>query len=352
MGRCSVFEHIELVNDIEDIAKSINPKKKYLIMCAENFPFNKLQSCIEAEWMGALFPALFDESGINKNGAYLCTLKEKAKLIWLTKESMSDCIGLNTYLMIVSGKDPNVGNKLESLFDFTPGNSVVFGGGAGAIERQIDDCLFNGLSYCKEGTLLVGSPSLYYASAQHGYQSMGDYSIVSRAYGNCIEEIDFKSAFEVYKEAIKRHTGLEVTPENLFEIGLKHPLIFERAFGENTVRNPIATDGRTIMMVGSVSEDTVVSLGSITENELLKASSYCAKTLHVDSSSSRAIIFDCFGRSKMLGDGFGSEIEGILEELHPMDLVGVLSLGEIANSAKYYVEFYNGTCVIGVPNAV
>jgi small ligand-binding sensory domain FIST len=347
-----VFEKIELINDIEQIAKTTHPQKQYLILCAENFPFEQIQEKVNAKWMGAIFPALFDTNGINKSDAYVCTLRSNAKLIWFDDDFSQDCSNLNSYLMIVSGKDPEVGKKLESLFEFTPANSVVFGGGAGTLERPLEDCLFNGSQYKKEGTVLVASTSFYMASAQHGYQSMGDYSIVSSAHGNCIEEIDFKSAFEVYKDAIKRHADLDVTPENLFEIGLKYPLIFERAFGENTVRNPIATDGRTMMMVGSVLEDTVVSLGSITQNELLQASSYCAKALHVNTNNARAIIFDCVGRSKVLGDVFDSEIEGIIKQLNPIQLLGVLSLGEIANTAKYYVEFFNSTCVIGVPNAV
>lgn len=45
-----------------------------------------------------------------------------------------------------------------------------------------------------------------------------------------------------------------------------------------------------------------------------------------------------------LEDEFQKELNGVYNDSSLM--VGVLSLGEIANNKKYYLEFYNKTAVV------
>jgi hypothetical protein len=47
-----------------------------------------------------------------------------------------------------------------------------------------------------------------------------------------------------------------------------------------------------------------------------------------------------------LEDRFGEEIEAVYRESTP--LVGALTIGEIANSGRDYLEFYNKTSVVAV----
>ena len=56
--------------------------------------------------------------------------------------------------------------------------------------------------------------------------------------------------------------------------------------------------------------------------------------------------FDCISRVLFLGDRFGEEIERVYSPESP--LIGALTIGEIANSGRDYLEFYNKTSVLGV----
>jgi hypothetical protein len=58
------------------------------------------------------------------------------------------------------------------------------------------------------------------------------------------------------------------------------------------------------------------------------------------------LFIDCISRSLALGEDFGRELEAVARSSTP--LVGALTLGEIANSGKDYLEFYNKTSVVGV----
>ena len=58
------------------------------------------------------------------------------------------------------------------------------------------------------------------------------------------------------------------------------------------------------------------------------------------------LLIDCVSRALFLEDNFAQEVGAICEKYVP--LIGVLSLGEISNSGKDYMEFYNKTCVVGI----
>jgi len=58
------------------------------------------------------------------------------------------------------------------------------------------------------------------------------------------------------------------------------------------------------------------------------------------------LFIDCISRVLFLGDNFQEEINAILQ--YNQNLVGALSLGEIANTSKEYLEFYNKTSVVAV----
>ncbi|NOR26155.1 MAG: hypothetical protein GQ542_17565 [Desulforhopalus sp.] len=55
---------------------------------------------------------------------------------------------------------------------------------------------------------------------------------------------------------------------------------------------------------------------------------------------------DCISRVLFLGDKLQEEIEAVQDASAP--LIGAFTIGEIANSGKDFLEFYNKTCIVGV----
>ncbi|MBE0495927.1 MAG: FIST C-terminal domain-containing protein [Campylobacterales bacterium] len=342
-----MFARIEEVTRLDQVAGCIDAHKRYLVLAGEGFPFEKLSGEICAPWLGAVFPALFSETTLTKAGAFVCELDSDTTLGWNVQEKT--LAGCQSFLTIVDGNDPLVGEKLELLFENTPAKAVVFGGGSGCLERQEYLYMYNGDGYTNKGIILLGSAKGFVTEARHGYDCVGDFSMISKAVHNVIEAIDFKEAFSAYKRLVHERFGAEVTPQNIFEMGLMYPLMFERAFGEKTIRIPKETDGRMLKLAGDALEDTVVSLGSATKSKLLEASSACARAVVSQrrEKDGPMFVFDCVGRQSVLAERFTEEIDGVRACQGAGKLVGVLSLGEIANSSKSYVELYNNTCVVG-----
>ncbi|MEL6845597.1 MAG: FIST C-terminal domain-containing protein, partial [Bacteroidota bacterium] len=58
------------------------------------------------------------------------------------------------------------------------------------------------------------------------------------------------------------------------------------------------------------------------------------------------LFIDCISRVLFLEDQFYRELEAVYDSETP--LLGALTLGEIANFGKDFLEFYNKTAVLGV----
>ncbi|MBN2965231.1 FIST C-terminal domain-containing protein [Sulfurospirillum sp. T05] len=338
------------VDKVETIAQAVACTKtgnQYLVLAGEKFPFEELAGSLCVHWLGAVFPAVFNEDGLSESSAFVCELNSNVTLEWGIQEDVQK--KSQSFLVIVDGYDPDVGEKLEMLFETTPAKAVIFGGGAGTLVKGEKAYMYDGDNYAQYGVIVVGSSKKFTAEVKHGYDSMGDFSMISKAVHNVIETIDFQDAFSVYKRAVHKWFDVNVTPENIFETGLAHPLMFERAFGEKSIRIPRETDGRTLKLVGDAMEDTVVSLGVASKKQLLEASKSCAcYVAHQRKSKAEPMfVFDCVGRKFLLEEAFIEKIEGMGKCLKEGGMVGMLTLGEIANTSKSYLELYNNSCVAG-----
>ena len=64
------------------------------------------------------------------------------------------------------------------------------------------------------------------------------------------------------------------------------------------------------------------------------------------SAITSVLVVDCISRVLFLQEHFENELTAM--NIGEKNLVGVLSIGEIANSGKDYLELYNKTCVVGM----
>lgn len=349
-----MFESRYIADSVEDIKKHTDKNKEYMIIAAEGFDFEGLQESIDAKWMGAIFPAIFAGKALYENKAFVCELSCLASMQWIGEKDIDTDYcpkdGCETYMAIVDGLSPNVTETLEYVYDNTPENTVMFGGGAGCLGERTHAYMYNGKDYTQRGMILLSTRRSFSLGVQHGYHSLENYSMVTKSYKNKIISIDGKDAFYFYVQEVKKHFGKEVNEKNLFQIGLEHPLMFEYTFGEKIVRVPMATDGTSLFMVGEVSADTIITLGTVLQKDLLIATQKATRNAleGLTSKPELGMVFTCVGREKFSYENFQKELDTIADELSGLDFVGALSLGEIANNSTGNLEFYNCTCVVGV----
>ena len=127
---------------------------------------------------------------------------------------------------------------------------------------------------------------------------------------------------------------------------------FLRQYGvgtEKIVRDPVTlgTHGELIC-VGEVPEESYVDILSGNAASLIDAAGSALRlsrdAFPVQAARRTTLLIDCISRVLFLEDEFQQELKAAFEEETP--LFGALTLGEIANSGKDYLEFYNKTAVI------
>lgn len=345
-----MFSKIKLISSGLDLKNHIEANKKYFVFASEEFDFENLNKYFQAAWMGAVFPQVIYKDSIYKNKALLCELNETILMEFISDENKLCFDNFSTSVVIVDGLDPNLNSKLEELFSNTKNDSIMFGGGAGRAKSNINISMYNGESYIKNGTILLNSNVRLSVGIKHGYICQKDFHMITKAKNNVIEEIDGKKAFAFYKDFIKEKYDLDVNMKNIFEVGVNYPFMVERIYGEKVVRVPLETDGVSLFMGGEVFCDTVVSLGKVSNEDLVKAAqeSVILAKKNMQSSPRLCITFSCAGREKYSTQNFLKELNIMNKELGDALLCGVLSIGEIANNSEHIVEFFNSTCIVGL----
>lgn len=320
--------------------------------------------------VGAIFPALVKEGHFLTNGVWLLCFREMphyalyenlptdiAEAVRAAEKmandirSQIDHIPDLTLFMLFDAMVPNVGTMLDNLYLHLANRVHYAGANAGSETFQPMPCLFDGTRTVNNGVLLMLLTQHKGAILEHGYHTNPHTSYATSTSGNCISQIDWRPAFEVYQELVREHYGEEVTAENFYQYGVHFPFGIVRANHHVLVRIPVmlAEDG-SLFCVGEVPANSVLTLlkaPTVRTVETLHNLTEGLKTLNGDVEDTELLLFYCAGRRLHLGIPMATtELEAFAELTHASQIAGALSLGEIGGSTVHgYPLFHNATLV-------
>ncbi len=320
--------------------------------------------------MGAIFPALVKEGHFVTSGAWLLCFKEmpyfelignlpvQAAEAELLMEKIAGDIRAQidhtpdiTLFMLFDAMVPNISTLLDNLYLHLANRVHYAGANAGSETFQPLPCLFDGERIVQNGVLLVLLSRHKGAILEHGYQTNPHTSYATSTSGNCISQIDWRPAFEVYRELVHEHYGEEVTAENFYQYGVHFPFGIVRANHHVLVRIPVmlAEDG-SLFCVGEVPANSVLTLlkaPTVRTVETLHNVAEGLKALNGDIDGAELLLFYCAGRRLHLGIPMATtELEAFAGLTHASQVAGALSLGEIGGSTvNGYPLFHNATLV-------
>lgn len=320
--------------------------------------------------VGAIFPALVKEGHFLTNGVWLLCFKEMPHYALyenlptdiaeaeLAAEKMAgdiraqiDHIPDLTLFMLFDAMVPNVGTMLDNFYLHLANRVHYAGANAGSETFQPMPCLFDSERIVQNGVLLMLLTHHKGAILEHGYHTNPHTSYATSSSGNCISQIDWRPAFEVYQELVREHYGEEVTAENFYQYGVHFPFGIVRANHHVLVRIPVmlAEDG-SLFCVGEVPANSVLTLlkaPTVRTVETLHNLTEGLKTLNGDVEDTELLLFYCAGRRLHLGIPMATtELEAFSELTHASQIAGALSLGEIGGSTVHgYPLFHNATLV-------
>jgi len=319
------------------------------------------------DFFGGLFPALIDEDRKHDGGALLIKLPAASAPILVTGldkgsphlpevgSTAASIEGPTSAVVFVDGLTSSIARLLSELYGQV-GNSINFvGGGAGSLSLRQEPCVFTRAGVFQDAAVITFLSQRSRVGVRHGWEHLAGPVIATRTSGNVIHELNWRSALDVYREAIEPHTGLTLTKENLFLASNAFPFGIFREGSEDVVRDPVALeDDGSLVCVGEVPENVVLHVLTGDAHSLIEAAGQAANDCCRAplERPTLAFIVDCVSRTIFLEGEFDAELAAVrepLQKLAPeMPMFGVLSLGEISSHGEGVLEFFNKTIVASV----
>ncbi|MGY6631130.1 MAG: FIST signal transduction protein [Wenzhouxiangella sp.] len=250
-------------------------------------------------------------------------------------------------LLLLDGLGSRIVELLDAVYDQLGSNTVYFGGGAGSLSFERRPCLFSNQGLLVDHAQITLLAGRYDLGVEHGWQKAAGPFVVTEAQHNVVTAIDFKPAAEVYRAQVETLGGQRFDDHAFFELAKGYPFGLEKPDGSLLVRDPIQQIGTELHCVGEVPANSMVYLLKGQPDALIEAAGRAAKSIRPGSQP--AILADCISRVLFLGDEFQAELDALHHGLGGRPVVGMLTLGEVANGGGACLEFYNKTTVLAAP---
>nr|MDA3779015.1 FIST C-terminal domain-containing protein [Bacteroidales bacterium] len=356
------------VKIIEKFDKSNNINGILILSCdANNFRKEDLDiilTNISKPILGGIFPSIIHGNKRLDRGTIFVGLDSKPNINIIQNISDNDTnfenliklngknnSKVNTMFVFVDGFANRISAFIDSLFINYGLKYNYIGGGVGSLSLTQKPCIYTNKGLLEDCAIIGGISSESGIGVTHGWkEGSGPYK-VTKADKNVIKEIDWKPAFEIYKAFVNKHSGEIINKENFFEIAKAYPFGISKMGSEKIVRDAIAVnENNSIVCIGEVPEESYIFILTGNVNSLVSAADIALKMskkyLPSNKKHKYSFFIDCISRALFLDKDFQKELDIVNQEDIP--LFGALTLGEIANSKKDYLEFYNKTSVMGV----
>jgi len=244
---------------------------------------------------------------------------------------------------------PNISSIMDQLYLQVGDHLHYMGGNAGSETFTPINCLFDNHNFVKNAVLsmlILDHPG---AGLEHGY-SMPDITILATSTkNNRINSIDWRPAFDVYKELAFKYYGIDINENNFYEYGVHFPFGIMRMDGEILVRVPVGLDSDgAIYCVGEIPENSLITLLQGVKPDSPKTIQKLVDSCALMSAAS-LLFFYCAGRRLHLQEATKHELMLLSENMPEKTIVGALTLGEIAGSKQSGYPLFHNAALVAIP---
>jgi len=357
-----------LENTINSVAKHQEVKGLFILACDANkftpdTVDEKLRK-VTKPLFGGIFPAIIHEKEKLEKGTIVAGLSAEPNVQIVPNlsdmaveyddiidEKIPESGDTKTMFVLVDGFAKRISELIDSLFNVFGLEFNYIGGGAGSLSFVQKPCLFTNAGLLQDSAILAMLDMESGVGVSHGWKTISGPYKVTESDRSIIKTLDWQPAFDVYREIVESHSNKVFSDDNFFDIAKCYPFGISKLGTEKIVRDPyMVGENSSLICVGEVPEGAFVDILNGDLNSLVTAAKralYLGEETFKSKSSNRTILFmDCISRVLFLQEKFSDEINAIYNENTP--LIGALTIGEIANSGRDYLEFYNKTSVVGV----
>ncbi|MCF6178212.1 MAG: FIST C-terminal domain-containing protein [Geopsychrobacter sp.] len=260
------------------------------------------------------------------------------------------CLG-QTVLVFVDAFGSRLADLMEGLFNNFGLEVNYLGGGSGSLSFNQKPCVLTNQGMLEDAAVIALLDVASGVGVQHGWSSLAGPYKVTESTGCTIVSIDWQPAYTLYKQVLSEQQGISFAGRDFYAIAQNYPFGLRKLDAEMVVRDPLTVGAAGEMTcVGEVPENSYLDILIGDVDTLVDAASEALRfALHNHTAASETaplLLFDCVSRSAFMEDEFQRE----LDVFHGSGrrVIGALTLGEIANCGKSYLELFNKTTVVGV----
>lgn len=335
-----------------------------LIFCCDANGFEPAQldpllHTVSVPLIGALFPQILFGTQKYERGTAMLALDRPFEVFMLEHlsdepERISTQIAnitaehFETMVVFVDAFSTSIQTLIDGLYREFGLDYAFIGGGAGSLSFIQKPVVFTNQGLRRDAAVLACLSEPCSIGVKHGWESIAGPFMVTKAHGTVIEELDHQSAFERYRRVVEAHSGQPFDEKNFFDIAKAYPFGISKIGAEKVVRDPIARQQEALVCVGNVTNGDYVDILTSTTEKLVHAASSAMHDAYDKRTQNQGVtlFIDCISRVLFMQERFEEELHSVASV--QAQLIGAMTLGEIANSGKDYLEFYNKTAVVGV----
>jgi hypothetical protein len=269
---------------------------------------------------------------------------------WLTSAFPEAANGAGKSMFVfVDGFASRISALIDALFNAFGLEINYLGGGCGSLSLVPKPCVISNRGLVQDGAVMALLDLPSGVGVAHGWLPISEAYKVTQSTGNIIHSLDWRPAYQVYREVVEAHSGQRFDEQNFFSIAKAYPFGIAKLGTEMVVRDPLMTQGEALVCVGEVPQGVFVRILNGDQASLLSAATHArdmARAALGGHLPHTEFFIDCISRVLFLEDRFALELEAVRDAGLPM--IGALTIGEIANSGEDYLEFYNKTAVVGL----
>ena len=336
-----------------------NNTKNVFLLIAEYTNFNvKDLNDYKGESSGAIVPFVVYNNEFFNKGIIACFLEDNSSTALIEDLSIFDVDSSffknkESFIVLLDGLSSNISKFLDDLFENIPENTCVIGAGAGKLTFKNDPVIFTKGKIYSNAAIILSTSLKLHTNIANGWEHLEGPFLTTSSHKNVLKTLNFKKAFDVYKETVEENSGMKFSDDNFFEIAKSYPLGIVNFNNQTIVRDPIYLDeNNDMVLVGDIPQNSTISILKGEKKSLINSCKINVQDLLNKTSNQKEqdiLLFDCIARSIFLGDDFVEELNEIKSYMKEgTTLFGALTFGEISSSSDKYINFYNKSCVLGV----
>lgn len=357
---------VTTLREVLEEASSNGSRALMVLACDENGYVPKavdpLFQALKVPVFGGVFPAVINGNEKMRQGNIVVAFDRGIDVHWvpdlsasgadyeeLLDEAASADGEIKTLMVFVDGMSRRISEFVDSLYTVFGLEMNYVGGGAGSLSFTMQPSLITNDGLKQDCAVVATMEAESGVGVTHGWTTVAGPFKVTESDRNVIKSLNWKPAFEVYREAVEAHSSKRFGSMPFFNIAKAYPFGIAKMGSERVVRDPLALDGEQgLVCVGEVPEGVYVDILHGDAFGLVAAAGQAQERALDDfpdaANAGLGLVMDCISRVLFLEDDFSKELDMINRA--PVPLVGACTLGEIANSGKDYLEFYNKTSVV------